>query len=528
MAIVLVASPLRSDDHDDPAPRAAAGAESSPEIDPAMVRRIVAEYLKEQDEKKREAEQEQKEKEAAAGVEVGADTKTQSAWRDGLHWQTGDGAYRFTVGGRVDFDTTFYAAPQSVVNSLGQFNNFTNPDSALSDGSDFRRARLRFQGTIYEVVEFISEYDFSNYLDLRRRTLGINTPANQPTAGDFDPVTGTRYTDVWLGINHLPWIGTFRAGHQKEWISFTNATSGRFLTFIERPAIFDAFNVDFQFSNGFTIQRNFWDERAYVWLGLFRNNSNFGAFEIGDGNFAYDARITCLPIWRDDGYTWVHLGADVSYRTLLRDQTRFRARPMVFAGQSFQTPNVVNSGTIFSRGGETIGTLEYASVFGRLTVASEYAFGWVPNAYTGGLPAPDGTLPAGVVARGDYFSHGWYVEALYFLTDDHRPYRREQPGYDRIRPTTNFFFVRGPGCGPIWGSGAWEVGLRYDYLDLSDKGVNGGIYHAITSGVNWHLNANAKIQFNLSWMRRDFTPTDFAGRQPGDFWGFCTRFHWDF
>jgi phosphate-selective porin OprO/OprP len=498
-------------------------------LDEKGVRKVIADVLREQDDQKKQAEDQKRIDDATVGVEVGTETKTISHWRDGLHWETADGAYKFYVGGRVDFDNTWYASPHSVSNSIGQFNNFFDPNLGLTDGSDFRRARLRFQGTIYEVVEFVSEYDFANFIDVRRRTLGIAPPAGAAaTAGDFDPVPGTRFTDVWLGINQIPWLGTFRAGHQKEWITFQNATSGRFLTFMERPANFDAFNNDFQFSNGFTLQNTYLSERAYWWVGFFRNNTNVGAFDVGDGDYAYDVRLTFLPVWRDDGNLWVHVGADYSYRNLHQDQTRFRARPMELSGEQFQQPNVVNTGTIFSRDAQQLVNLEYASAWGPLTLTGEYTWVRVGNAFTGGLPNPNGTLPAGVVRRGNYTAEGWYVEALYFLTGDHRGYRREQPGYDRIQPATNFFFVRGPGCWPIFGTGAWEVGVRYDHLDLTNHGINGGIYDAVTGGINWHLNPNAKIQWNLSYMVRNFEPTDFAGRQKGNFWGFGTRFHWDF
>jgi phosphate-selective porin OprO/OprP len=511
-----------------------ASAERSPTtahqpLDADDVRNIVADYLKEEEAKKKRAEEQKKLEDATIGVEIGKDLKTSSIWRDGVHWQTSDGGYKFYVGGRVDYDNTWYAAPESVNRSIGLFNNYFDPNLGLQDGSNFRRARLRFQGTVYEVVEFVCEYDFANVGDLRRRTLGISPPA--PPDGvltDYEPLSGVRFTDLWLGINQLPWLGTFRAGHQKEWISFTNATSGRFLTFIERPAIFDAFNVDFQFSNGFSLQNTYLDERAYWWIGMFRTNSNIGAFGVGDGDYAYDARLTCLPVWLPDDRCWLHVGADFSYRTLHQDRTRFRARPMEFTGAGFQTPSVVNTGTLFSRDGESIVTLEFASASGPWTIASEFAMSQNRNIFLNGLPQPDGSLPPGVIGQSRYNAHGWYVEALYFLTGEHRGYRREQPSYDRIRPHTNFFLVQNENGDAIYGWGGWELGMRYDFLDLSDGVINGGIYHAVTGGINWHLNPNAKVQWNLSWMKRDFAPTDFAGRQEGDFWGFGMRFHWDF
>src|SRR5207244_3959917 len=145
-----------------------------------------------------------------------------------------------------------------VNNSIGAFNNFIDPNNGgagagLNDGEDLRRIRLRFDGTFYEVMQYVAESEFSNFIDLRRRTLGVPTtagaapPAATPagTPFDFEPPSGIRFTDVWLGFKDLPYLGDFRAGHQKELLLFANATSSRYLTFLERPLIFDAFNDDY-------------------------------------------------------------------------------------------------------------------------------------------------------------------------------------------------------------------------------------------------------------------------------------------
>ena len=42
------------------------------------------------------------------------------------------------------------------------------------------------------------------------------------------------------------------------------------------------------------------------------------------------------------------------------------------------------------------------------------------------------------------------------------------------------------------------MGARYNYLNLNDKGLNGGILNDYTLGLNWFLNPNMKVQFNYS------------------------------
>ena len=86
------------------------------------------------------------------------------------------------------------------------------------------------------------------------------------------------------------------------------------------------------------------------------------------------------------------------------------------------------------------------------------------------------------------------------------------------------------GC-RCFGTGAWQVGARYNYLDLNDKGLNGGILHNVSAGVNWFLNPNMKVQFNYMATYRDapFAAIG-ANANPGDGWvnGWGLRLAHDF
>jgi phosphate-selective porin OprO/OprP len=302
---------------------------------------------------------------------------------------------------------------------------------------------------------------------------------------------------------------------------------------MERPLIFDAFNDDYLYADGLTLGHNYLCDRASYWFGFFRNDDPFtndnrnGGFDVGGGSYVGDARLTFLPVWLDDGKTWVHVGADYSYRGLHDDVTRFRTLPQVRTGAGFEIPSILNTGAIFSRDAQQNLTAEFASVWGPFTLTAEYGCSIVNNAFTGGLPLSNGRLPAGVVAHGDYLAQGFYVEALYFLTNAQRTYDNDRHGYGRVRPAENFFFVHGD-HGPLFGTGAWEVGVRYDYIDLSNHGINGGFGNAITAGLNWHLNPNAKVQWNYVWMERNFAPTNTTTMVKGDINEFGMRFHWDF
>ena len=44
--------------------------------------------------------------------------------------------------------------------------------------------------------------------------------------------------------------------------------------------------------------------------------------------------------------------------------------------------------------------------------------------------------------------------------------------------------------------GRWQIGARYNAIDLNDNGINGGILNSFTFGVNWFWTPNVKVQFN--------------------------------
>jgi phosphate-selective porin OprO/OprP len=46
------------------------------------------------------------------------------------------------------------------------------------------------------------------------------------------------------------------------------------------------------------------------------------------------------------------------------------------------------------------------------------------------------------------------------------------------------------------GPGAWELTGRYSYLDLDSGGIEGGVLHDWTAGMNWYFGQHARLMFN--------------------------------
>ena len=461
-----------------------------------------------------------------------AKPKMSGTWSNGLTFESEDKKFRMMVGGVTQFDMGWYNVNPAERFSVGQFNNLVDPGQALQDGMDFRRARLRMSGLAYEQIEFFAQYEFANSLDLRQRTLGIANPAGvtNPTVTNFDPADGIGFNEVYVGLVKLPVIGNIRVGRHRESLNFVTATADNFQIWMERGSVFEAFNSNYNFSNGVTTSRTYLNDRVYTLFGLFMQNNNFARqfSTTGNGDYVYDGRITALPVWDEEEKLWVHVGVDYSYRNLYQNNTRYRVRPNVRIGTSFQVVNLIDSGNIFSPDAQQIWNLEFASAWGRWTFAAEGTASYITNASTGGLPNANGTLPAGVVRRGTYVASGGYVELMRFLTNDHRPYVKERPGYGRVVPSRRFVFKEDSNGCTRFDIGAWEVGVRYDYTNLTHGGINGGTFNGITGAVNWYLTSNMRVQWNVSWMRRAFEPADTQSRLDGDVTALGVRFNVDF
>jgi phosphate-selective porin OprO and OprP len=70
----------------------------------------------------------------------------------------------------------------------------------------------------------------------------------------------------------------------------------------------------------------------------------------------------------------------------------------------------------------------------------------------------------------------------YFLTGEYQPYDRRGGTFSRVIPLHDFHLKKGDG---YWACGAWQVGVRFSYLDLDDKDIRGGTLDDWTVSLNW-------------------------------------------
>ncbi|MBM4067339.1 MAG: hypothetical protein FJ271_00120 [Planctomycetes bacterium] len=464
------------------------------------VRKIVGEYLKTEADKKKVAEDSRASEEREKGFVVGRNLELKGKWNYGPYLETADKSFQIHLSGRTQFDTVGSWAPDNV--------QFSDPGGIGSflDAVNFRRARLQVDGWMYEVIDFYCEYDFLNTFDT-----GKTINQNEDFGGRVSNVPVP--TELWIGINHLPFIRAFRAGNMKVPLGFEHLTSSRYLNFLERSYQFDAFleNGDNGFSPGFQALTWTDNERLVAQVAVFNNTRSIMGWNVGDGEWGYAGRMTWLPWYQDEGRYMIHLGVGGEWTNLDDGNTRFRARTLIRNGPA-QLQNIA----AFARmagANQAMVVPEFYMNLGPFSIQAEYNPVWV-NQVTRIIRTPtQNEVPVNIR---QYFAQGAYVEALYFLTGENRNYVRTplHTGGNttaRVIPYRNFYWVPGNGVPNPFSCGAWQVGVRYSYLDLTNAGILGGQLNNVTLGLNWYLNPNFKVQWNYAQGWRHIPDTEASG-----------------
>lgn len=339
----------------------------------------------------------------------------------------------------------------------------------IQDGADFRRFRMSASGAVAPNVNYFGQIDFGF--------------PGRPT-----------FTDVWLEVTDVPVLGTVRAGQWKQPFGLEVVTSFRFQTFLERSVLFQTFEAFRHIGVGF--YNNSADENWTWAMSVFRQGQDQFGDDIGDaGGVASAGRITWLPYYEkeDTRLSYLHLGGAYFIGDPASNFVRYATIPEAFVGAfalapgspigtskvgvpniSNGTPPFVDTGPIPTHMFSNIGT-EVLLVEGPVSVQSEVQMSTISQ--RGG---PQLTF------------WGYYLFGSLFLTGESRPYLRKIGALDRVVPLRPF--IPEPGCS--YGPGAWEMALRWSYIDLNNDNIHGGRLTDVTAGLNWYLNGYTKLQFN--------------------------------
>lgn len=403
-------------------------------------------------------------------------------WKNQLTFESADKNFSAHFGGRTQFDTVWMASNPPAYG--------VNNGAGDSDAVDFRRARLRMEGTLYKSIEYIMEYDFVNSVNDNAGLVG-GLPS-QP-ASPANVINATAPTDLYWTFREIPVLGNIRVGNQKEPIGLEHLTSSRYLDFMERSFNQDAYTGPFNngFTPGVSMFNNFGEDQRGLWhMGVFKNIVNVFTYGVGDAAYAVDSRLAYL-FWDDcEGRQLLHVGAAFSHRDPLNDTVRIRSRGSLRNGPGAINPVFADTGS-FLGDSQNLMAAEFAVVLGSFQLQSELVSSSVIDARN----------TAGTVNYGTYWTTGYYVMASYFLTGEHREYDKKLAAFGRVVPKRNSRLLPQDCSDAGWG--AWQVLIRYSSLDLNDNNLNGGQISDWTVGLNWFLNPNMKIQANYIYMDRN-------------------------
>jgi phosphate-selective porin OprO and OprP len=353
--------------------------------------------------------------------------------------------------------------------ALGVSQSFANKLSVgdLESATGFRRARLGAQGTFGERLRWITEFDFAD--------------------------GNVRFADVYAGLGGLPVPGEVRVGHFREPFSLEGQISSNSFPFMERSP---ANALDPGRNWGVGLFAHTPEETATFAGGIFRAGSDrVGRQQSDTLDLAYTARGTWLVY--DDGTkdpeALFHVGAAGSHRSPPGDAIAFQPEAqstLLQAGDS-PLPPFIQGVTIPARS-VWLANLEVAAATGPVWAMAEWR-----------AAAIDQIGAGAVTFSGGYVSAGW------FLTGEHRKYDRARGTFDGVHVADPVYRSNDKTDDVGCGTGAWELVVRVDYLDLSDPDLprsssglpTGGETQTVTAGVNWYLTDFTRLMVNYTHFR---------------------------
>jgi phosphate-selective porin OprO/OprP len=390
----------------------------------------------------------------------------------GIKFESKDGNFDMAINGRMQIDS------QTNVSGMSDVKPATGASTTnqLADGAGIRRARLGVEGSYFKDFLYKFEYDF---------TRGNGSVASSITDAYV----------AWKGYDPM----IVKVGQFKEPFSLEEATSNRFLTFIERNNVVNAFSDNdnaYKVGLGVGYSQPRWTANLALQTesvgsggassstssnnAMGNANRNNGS---GDTGWGVTGRVTGLP-WFEDKTKFLHVGLSGSERQIdnnyLANGT-FNNGGISFGNQlntNVDRTYILNTGNLSNSNGSRIAQRvarfggETAVVYGPFSAQAEY-------------------IQANVSGKGynDEMLNGWYGYASYFLTGESRAYKASTGAWDRIKPNQNF-----SGRG---GLGAWELAAGYDYLNLIDGQINGGRATTGKVALNWYPNSHIRLMANF-------------------------------
>ena len=333
-----------------------------------------------------------------------------------LKIESADGAHSFQPIGRIFWDSMWVSDDNS---------------TAVSGGSELRRARLGFEAQFFKNWKAKLEYDFAGAdADLKDGWISYN-----------NKFSGGQKYDLKVGQHHVPF-------------GFNTISSSKYMSFIRRPLFADGpLSPARQYGGAFRVD----DDRWFLHTGFFLEEPEDGVVnsrDDGDDEQTFSVRIGGTPIKQDDTHL-VHLGGSYMYIDTKGNGKRVRQRAITH----IDTDRMFDTGTL------DVDEID-AFDFEALTV-------WGPFHALGELIWWD--MDNNTAGEAEDLS-AWSIETGWFLTGESMKYKKGQ--FSGVSPKKKFSLD-----GNGWG--AWQLALRYENMDLNDGTTVGGDGDVFSAGLNW-------------------------------------------
>jgi phosphate-selective porin OprO/OprP len=398
---------------------------------------------------------------------------------------TADGRFTANVRAIVMFDAGAYLQKHSLPSTI------TGASRDLNDGTNFRRARFGIDGRLYKDFDYALIYEFggsgaedtghiqeawAQYTGLKpfRIKLGAFEPniglaaavstsqmplMERPAAAEIarNVAAGDSRSALQVAGNGI--FGEGDSGLATRWFLSTAVTGNTVSTFNANASSFSA--------------QPFGEQQAWIgrvalapfastdWQAHFGLNAQY-VFHPNDAtgstNPRYPVQLRDRPELRIDGTRLIDTGAiDARHVAVYGAEAGLTVRNFLIEGEYFKY-----------------------NIDRRITTAT---------------------------ALGDPRFDGWYVQGVYVLTGEPRPYNPAEARFDAPKMNYNF----NPAAG-TWG--ALEVAARYSDVNLNwhdgargaatpTGGIRGGEQKIATVGLNWYLNPDIRFMLDYSHVEID-------------------------
>jgi phosphate-selective porin OprO/OprP len=259
---------------------------------------------------------------------------------------------------------------------------------------------------------------------------------------------------------------TVSIGNIKEPINMERTMSLLDLAAHERSATADAMLPTRNF--GLVVSGSAANQRV-SWAGGLFNDGLVDSGSLDDNATVAIGRVTWLPFFSEDKSNLFHVGLGVRYSDA-EEGLQYGARP-----EMGSAPRFVDTG-FFEADSSTLYNLEAGWRSGPYWLLAEYT---------------DNRVDAPSVGN-PHFS-GYHISGTWSLSGEMRPYRQPSGAFTGLPVAQNV---------NQGGWGAWELGLRFSSIDLTDGDIDGGEMDALTAQLAWWATKNMLVSLNY---RRTWT-----------------------